>query len=1168
MHTRDRVTAAVLLCSMAFQCWLLPANPSVTLPYFAQNDTVQSAGEIPVKAAPAEAEPAAVEPTAWQPAAADEHAPLAPPDDVNPVFQGPIPGIDDAVGNCLINGEVSDAVSLNPVAGAFVDVLGTGRTAETDAQGRFTIVGLPAGNFTLEATKLGYSTESAVVTTLEGQPAEARFGLRAKPTDDSTAETMLEEETIVGEYQGESQGDFNLSLETSASVTSGISKEDFTKTGVSDAAGAVGKVAGANIVGGKFAVVRGLADRYVTTLFNGAAISSADPSRKAVQLDIFPTTAIQGIDVNKTYLPSLPGDFGGGTIQINSLNIPHERVIEAKYKIGWNNTFGDRMLVHPNREPGFWGDVDNPIPDGLLWKLDADGNPASFNEGGRRVAPPLSTNNNNSNNNPLQRQAAIDEAKRQQEAANSTLPKVRELEASQSWLPKETKPEAPQSFSLVYGDRLEISDGVTAGFIAAFQHATSDQVNEFGDEARLTAPARYWTEESYAREVDWSFYLGGGIQIGENHELSFTWFDKHIATDNITHGTDFTVEGERFGGFGNNANIIGRYGASAVYKREFWTIEPVTRDTEIAQVGGKHSNDIGTTLTWRLTDSLARESRPHTSTFNTSLLDFTDPLVAAEAARNPGFTYNPSLGKIATIEHDRFSGEAIRELNSVRETQAIEEEANEISAEIKQIIALGEDGVEGRRFEFSVGANDLNKTRTQQGRIYFLRNDDWENAPNRNPPAWWTGEPGIAPFSPGAPLNRGTFPDGSPLPTGFRSLGEFLAANPDRIADHFNGYGSERTGPVPGTGTGQRASQYVRPDAPYYINGSGLEVRNVDSGLRLQSLYASAIYHGDFWRLGGGGRWETENKSYEVAALPLTSLTETSPGRFGTLSTSAFIPSVFGSIDVLPETTTLNSAWSHTVARPTFHEFLPIESVDQETGIERRGNPLLTETSIDNFDASVDLKITENFTGRVSGFHKNLADPIVVVQRVDNATGSNFTTYQNGDSGTITGVEIEGRWKHPDHPYSLAANYSYISSSLEYQVNSGDPLNPLSLETRFPYQPSQILNLTLGWEPAESPWSAFLTANFTDEYPTILRSDPVAYDVWLKPQFTLDLLLARRFEMEHAVATVTLGLRNLLDGGQVYEYRGGPGGNDPLNGLVYTEDQAGRSVYLELKAEF
>ena len=234
----------------------------------------------------------------------------------------------------------------------------------------------------------------------------------------------------------------------------------------------------------------------------------------------------------------------------------------------------------------------------------------------------------------------------------------------------------------------------------------------------------------------------------------------------------------------------------------------------------------------------------------------------------------------------------------------------------------------------------------------------------------------------------------------------------------------------------------------------------------------------------------------------------------------------------------------------------------------RLGNPNLLETSIENLDASLDWKYGDSLSGRFSVFHKLLEDPIVVVQRSDNATGANFTTYQNGDRGSINGIEFEAAWRHPDSPFSLSGNYTFIDSSLLYQVNSGDPLNPLSLDTRFPYQPSQILNLTLGWEPEDSPWSAFLTANFTDEYPTILRSDPAAYDVWLKPQFTLDLVVSRRIEMDFMTGILTLGVRNLLDGDLQYEYRGGSGGNDPLNGLSYSDEGPGRGVYMELKTEF
>ena len=54
---------------------------------------------------------------------------------------------------------------------------------------------------------------------------------------------------------------------------------------------------------------------------------------------------------------------------------------------------------------------------------------------------------------------------------------------------------------------------------------------------------------------------------------------------------------------------------------------------------------MGTSLSWGVTDSLARESRPHSSNFQTGYLDFADPRIAAEAANNPSVIYNPSLGQ-------------------------------------------------------------------------------------------------------------------------------------------------------------------------------------------------------------------------------------------------------------------------------------------------------------------------------------------------------------------------------------------------------------------------------------------------------------------------------------------------------------------------------------------
>lgn len=1062
-------------------------------------------------------------------------------------------------GFCELVGEVSDE-KLEPVKGAFVEIAGTGKTAETNDQGVFTFAAVASGNLTLSASKLGYVSDTQSATAMPGQKLTIRLMLKVKAADAAAEETTLDEETVVGEYQETESGNgMMLDVQTTPVVMSSITNEDFGKVGASDAASAIGKVAGANIVGGKFAVVRGLADRYVTTQFNGATISSADPSRKAVQLDIFPTNALQGIDVNKTYHPRLPGDFGGGTIRINTLNIPTERISQFKYKIATNSNLGERMLVHPNRSLGFWGDVNQPIPDSLMWKFDEQGMPNSFNGGGNRIVP---GNQNNAN----LRQSQIDKAKAQEAAAQAHLLKQKELHASSDFMPKETTPEMAQSWSAVHGDRFTLENGMEVGFITAFQHATQDQLNPLTPENRLTSPSRSWIEEKFSREVDWSFFLGAGVKINENHAINATFFRKRIATDNVIHGSEFAIEGDdRFGALAKNDVMLSTYGASAIYNKEFWTIDPVIRDTNIAQLQGNHKNDIGTSLNWSVTKSKSSESRPHSSTFQHGMLDFTNPILAEMAAEDPSIVYNPSLGQTSVLQYQTFVNDGNGSLDSSRETQSITEDSTESSLNLTQFLYFSDDEEDGPRLELNLGVNSVAKLREQQGRIYLLRTASWERWIARNPPAWWTSSAAATPFSAANVLNSQFLKDGSPLPAGFKNLGEYLAANPSLIADYFNGYGAELTGTVPGTGSGAGRAVYVTPDAPYYVNGSGLEVRNVDSELTLRSFYTASTFHHDLWRFGGGARWEEEIKSYTVAADPLTRLLVGDPSRFGSITTKAFIPSVFTGIDIVPEKSWVNVAWSRTVARPTFHEFLPIESISQDTGIIRRGNPNLAETSIENMDASFDWVFSDQLKGTASLFRKRLDSPIVVVQRVDQ--GQNSNTYVNGDTGLINGMELELQWKPQNNPFTLTGNYTFIDSSLRYEVNQGIVITPL--ETRFPFQPSQIFNLTLGYEPLDSGWSVFLTSNFTDEYPTILRSEPNNYDVWIKPQITLDLIVGREIAFEHFDGKVTIGARNLLSTDQTYEHRGGSvTDSGPLNGLSYSSSSPGRTYSLEFKAEF
>ncbi|MCX8154891.1 MAG: TonB-dependent receptor [Verrucomicrobiae bacterium] len=107
-----------------------------------------------------------------------------------------------------------------------------------------------------------------------------------------------------------------------AAATEAVGTEQISKTGSSDAGAIVTKVSGATIVEGKFAVIRGLSDRYVTTTFNGGEIPSADPYRRSASLDLFPAQVIDRVVVAKTFTPDQQGAFTGGGINIISKSFP------------------------------------------------------------------------------------------------------------------------------------------------------------------------------------------------------------------------------------------------------------------------------------------------------------------------------------------------------------------------------------------------------------------------------------------------------------------------------------------------------------------------------------------------------------------------------------------------------------------------------------------------------------------------------------------------------------------------------------------------------------------------------------------------------------------------------------------------------------------------------
>jgi TonB-dependent receptor len=68
--------------------------------------------------------------------------------------------------------------------------------------------------------------------------------------------------------------------------------------------------------------VRGLGERYSSTTLNGSSIPTTEPEKRVVPLDLFPAKLLENINVIKTYTPDKSGEFGGGSVELVTLDFP------------------------------------------------------------------------------------------------------------------------------------------------------------------------------------------------------------------------------------------------------------------------------------------------------------------------------------------------------------------------------------------------------------------------------------------------------------------------------------------------------------------------------------------------------------------------------------------------------------------------------------------------------------------------------------------------------------------------------------------------------------------------------------------------------------------------------------------------------------------------------
>ena len=232
-----------------------------------------------------------------------------------------------------LRGVIYDGDFEAPLVGAKVQIIERGLVVLSGPQGNYVVPNLDPGAYTIVFSRDGYvrQVKTGVVVT-SGQLTDLNIWLSGDFTDMS--EFVVQDVLSIG--AGTEGALLKLRFDSPALMDS-ISADLMSRAGAGDAASALRLVSGATVQDGKFAVIRGLPDRYVSSQLYGIRLPTADEDKRAVQLDQFPASVIESIQVKKTFTPDQQGDASGGAVNVDLKGIPEELTFQYKAQYSVNS---------------------------------------------------------------------------------------------------------------------------------------------------------------------------------------------------------------------------------------------------------------------------------------------------------------------------------------------------------------------------------------------------------------------------------------------------------------------------------------------------------------------------------------------------------------------------------------------------------------------------------------------------------------------------------------------------------------------------------------------------------------------------------------------------------------------------------------------------------------
>ncbi|MCX6167751.1 MAG: TonB-dependent receptor [Ignavibacteriales bacterium] len=235
-------------------------------------------------------------------------------------------------GQSTLHGVVVDSLTQEALIGASVSIVGTALGSATNIEGEYRIVKIPAGNYNLRISYVGYKSKQILITI--GKESVIKLSIQLQ-----TDVIMGKELVISAQALGQAAA-INQQI-NSNTIMNVVSEQKIQELPDVNAAEAIGRLPGVSIIrsGGEAnrIILRGLSDKFTSFTIDGIKIASTDATSRGLDLSTISQSSLAGIELYKALTPDKDAEAIAGSVNLVTKKAPSERELTVIAKGNYND---------------------------------------------------------------------------------------------------------------------------------------------------------------------------------------------------------------------------------------------------------------------------------------------------------------------------------------------------------------------------------------------------------------------------------------------------------------------------------------------------------------------------------------------------------------------------------------------------------------------------------------------------------------------------------------------------------------------------------------------------------------------------------------------------------------------------------------------------------------